>query len=88
MEQVSALEVQNTVLSIIAKMAESTPDRISLQDRFIGDLGFDSMQSMEALARIADVYEIQPNIEMILKLQTVGEVIEHLLSHLEEKMRL
>ncbi|MDA8138988.1 MAG: acyl carrier protein [Desulfobacteraceae bacterium] len=82
MDRSQVYQIQQTVVAIFARLAETTPDKIGPQDRFIGDLGFDSLKSMEALARITDAFGIEPDIERMLKMQTVGEVIEQLVKHL------
>ena len=85
MNQPTISAIHDEVLSIIAKLAETSPEKIKLDDRFVGELGFDSIKSMEALARITDKYEVEPDIEIILELQTVGEVIEYVTRVLSTK---
>lgn len=82
MDIVSADTLEQAFFAVVARLAGTTADRIRPSDRFVGDLGFDSLKSMECLARITDLLDVQPDIDTLLECQTVGEVIDQLKGYL------
>jgi len=80
---VSKDQIQKDLYGIVARLAAITPDRIKPEQRFKEDFGFDSLKSMEALARITDLYNFTPDLNEIMSLQTVGEVIDYLAEKLK-----
>jgi acyl carrier protein len=82
MDNVSSDTLQGQFIAIVAKLAGTGPDRIRLSDRFVDDLGFDSLKTMECLARITDLLDVQPDIDALIERQTVGDVIDFLNGYL------
>jgi acyl carrier protein len=82
MDIVSTDTLEQAFIAIVAKLAGTRADRIRLSDRFVGDLGFDSLKTMECLARISDLLDVQPDVDALLERQTVGEVIDYLRGYL------
>jgi acyl carrier protein len=71
-------KIQADIYKIISKLAGITPEKLNKTDRFREDLGFDSLKSMEALSRITEFYDIDPDPHEILELQTLGDITEYL----------
>ena len=78
MENITAEQIRKDFVAIAAKLSGMKADRINDTDRFREDLGFDSLKSMEAISRITELYDFEPEIEEIMDLQTVVEVIDYL----------
>ena len=82
MGTVSTDTLEPAFIAIVAKLAGTSAERIRLSDRFVGDLGFDSLKTMECLARVTDLLDRQPDIDALLERQTVGDVIDYLREYL------
>lgn len=82
MAGVSKDQIRKDFLDIIAKLAGKPASQLKDTDRFRDDLGFDSLKSMEAISRITDCYDFDPDLDDLMNLQTVGDVIEYLVEKL------
>ncbi len=76
-------ELQKTVFEIVAELVSADPSEIQGQDRLREDLGLDSMQSMELLSRVSETFDIDPDLEEVMGLQTVDAVVASLSNYLD-----
>ena len=65
------------IKEMICEYVEVDPDSITLESRFIEDLGFNSYDFMSMLGEIEERYEITLNEEDILGIHTIEEAIEY-----------
>ena len=65
------------IKEMICEYVEVDPDSITLESRFIEDLGFNSYDFMSMLGEIEERYEITVNEEDILGIHTIEEAIEY-----------
>jgi acyl carrier protein len=82
MGSITADQIRKDFLSIIAKLSGKKADQLKDEDRFKEDLGFDSLKSMEAISRITEMYDFEPDLDEIMELQTIIDVIRYLESKL------
>ncbi|MFC1609768.1 acyl carrier protein [Myxococcota bacterium] len=66
------------VQNVVAELADIEPSEVKGADRLREDLGLDSLQSMELLSRVSEEFDIDPDMEEVMKVTTVGEVITSL----------
>jgi acyl carrier protein len=76
--ELTAEQVRNEFLTIIAKLAGKKPADLKDSDRFREDLGFDSLKSLEAISRISEIYDFIPDLDEIMDIQNIGDVIKYL----------
>jgi len=74
----SKTQLQEYVLKVVAELTSIAPSDIGGNDRLREDLGLDSLQSMEMLSRVSEEFNIDPDMEEVMKLNTVEEVINSL----------
>ena len=65
------------IKEMICEYVEVDADSITLESRFIEDLGFNSYDFMSMLGEIEERYEITVNEEDILGIHTIEEAIEY-----------
>ena len=82
MIKISKEKFKKDLLDIIAKLGGTTPDKIKDSDRLKEDLGFDSLKKMEALSRITEQYEIDPELEEITELSTIEDILNYMEKYL------
>ncbi len=68
-------QVSDRVLAIVAELTNTKVADIKGTDRLREDLGLDSMQSMEMLSRVSEEFEVDPDMEKAMAVQTVDEVV-------------
>ncbi len=78
MSSITREKIQADVLKIIALLGETKPEKLKLEDRLREDLGFDSLKSMEALSRITELYEVDPELDEVMELKTLKEIVDYM----------
>lgn len=63
---------------MISELTGVDGGEVASDDRLMEDLGMDSLQSMELLSRLSEEYEIDPDMEDVQGVQTVGDVVAFL----------
>lgn len=67
--------LQNELIEIISRIVEIEPEKITLDAKFVEDLGMDSMMALEILAGIEKKYKIQVPEEKLSKLINLKEAV-------------
>jgi len=78
MNGITREKIQADLFKIIALLGETKPEKLKLEDRLREDLGFDSLKSMEALSRITEKYEIDPELDEVMELKTLKEIVDYM----------
>lgn len=84
MSSLTKEQIQHEINKIVSKLAGISQEKLNISDRFREDLGFDSLKSMEALSRITEFYDIDPDPHEILELQTIGDITEYLFNFINQ----
>ncbi|MDE6727131.1 MAG: acyl carrier protein [Oscillospiraceae bacterium] len=63
---------------MICNYVEADPEKITLESKFIDDLGFNSFDFMSLLGEVEDKYGVRVNEEEILDLATVGDAVNYI----------
>ena len=75
-------EFTRTLYQIIAKLAEVDRSEIGGGDHLREDLGLDSLKSMELLSRISERYDIDPDMDDVMAVDTVDDILAYLSKYL------
>lgn len=67
---------------LICNYVEVEPEKITLESKFVDDLGFNSFDFITLLGEVEEKYNVHVNEEEVLGLATVGDAIEYI-----EKLR-
>ena len=63
---------------LICNYVEAAPETITLDSKFIDDLGFNSFDFMSLLGEVEEKYNVRVNEEEIIELATVGDAIDYI----------
>jgi len=69
-------DIENDLRNLVAEIIEKEPDEIKSNDRFIEDLGVDSMMALEMLAGIEKKYKITIPEEKLAEFTTLDSIIK------------
>ena len=70
------MNLENEIKELIAGILEIDKDAITLEAKFVEDLGMDSMMALEILASIEKKFKIQIPEEQLAKLNSLKDAIE------------
>ena len=63
---------------IICNYVETTPESITMETRFMEDLGFTSFDFMSMLGELEDEFDVEINQQEVANVRTVGEAMAYL----------
>ncbi len=68
-------DIEAYVRNVVAELISVEPTEIHGSDRLREDLGLDSLQSMELLSRVSEQFNIDPDMDQVMKVATIDEVV-------------
>jgi acyl carrier protein len=83
--EITQEQLRNDLLKTLSKLAGIEIDQIKAEDRLREDLGLDSLQSMELLSRISDLYELDLEVEDVMDVETVEDVVTQLYEYIKSR---
>jgi acyl carrier protein len=81
---IDRVEFEETLYTTLSKLAGVPRGDIRPGDRLRDDLGLDSLKSMELLSRISERYDIDPDMEDVMAMETVEDVLAHLSKYIAQ----
>ena len=76
--------VDERVVAIVAEQLGVNKDQINLETSFVNDLGADSLDTVELVMELEEEFDINIPDDAAEKIQTVGQAIDFIQSHLEK----
>ena len=71
----------DTVKSLIAKQLKADESTITRETRLVEDLNADSANGMVRIMHLEDQFGIMVEDDQIMKMKTVGDVVDYIESH-------
>jgi acyl carrier protein len=78
-------EVEEQVISIVAEQMGVDKGQITRETNFVQDLNADSLDTVELVMEFEDAFETSIPDEEAEKIQTVGQAIDYIKSHLDRQ---
>ena len=75
-------EIQEKVVKIIVDKLGVKESEVTLESTFTGDLGADSLDTVELVMEFEKAFGVQVEDEAAEKFQTVGDVVAYIEAHL------
>jgi acyl carrier protein len=75
------MDIESKVKSIIAQHFQEDASKITREQKFIEDLGADSLQVVELVLSFEENFEIDIPDEDTEKIRTVGDAIDYISAH-------
>jgi len=79
------VEILEKVKKVVSEVLGVDEDKIKLEDRFVEDLGAESVQSLELVAAFEEEFDIEMDEEKALEVKTVGKAVEFIKEYLSKK---
>ena len=76
MSEIDRKTLENELRAIVAEIMEVEPEKITLEAKFIEDLGMDSMMALEVLASVEKKYKLKIPEDYLMKVTTLAGLIE------------
>ncbi|MCM8771521.1 MAG: acyl carrier protein [Candidatus Omnitrophica bacterium] len=79
------LEILERVKKVVSEVLGVDKDKITPEDRFVEDLGAESVQGLELIAAFEEEFGIEMDEEKALEVKTVGKAVEFIKEYLAKK---
>ena len=83
--QLSEEKIREVCLKTIARELDLPPGEVKLDSNLRDDLDLTSLDAMNVIMALEDEFGQEADIEQILELQTVQQLVDYLLSLLEQQ---
>lgn len=77
-------EIESKVIDIVAEQMGTDKAEINRETHFINDLNADSLDTVELVMEFEDEFETSIPDEEAEKIQTVGDAIEYIKTHMDK----
>ena len=78
-------EIEARVRKVVAQVLGIEEGSMTLESQFVEDLGAESVQSLELVAGFEEEFDIEMEEDAALQVKTVGNAVEFIKKHLDEK---
>jgi acyl carrier protein len=78
------IEIIERVKRVVSEVLGVDKDKIKLEDRFVEDLGAESVQSLELVAAFEEEFDIEMDEEKALEVKTIGKAVEFIKEYLKK----
>ncbi|HOK55747.1 MAG TPA: acyl carrier protein [bacterium] len=78
------VEIIERVKKVISEVLGVDTDKIRLEDRFVEDLGAESVQSLELVAAFEEEFGIEMDEEKALEVKTVAKAVDFIKEYLKK----
>ena len=78
-------QIKEGVISIVSELLGKPAEEISLESKFVEDLGADSLDNVELVMAMEQKFEIEIPDEKSTEITSVGEAIKHVQEHFQNK---
>ena len=85
MANIESKQLEQELRELVAEIVEIDPAKITLEARFVEDLGMDSMMALEILASLEKKYKIKIPEDYLGKVSTLSKLIEIAENFIEKK---
>jgi acyl carrier protein len=77
--------IRDRVVEIVCEQMGAAKEKVNEQTSFINDLGADSLDTVELVMEFEDEFDLNIPDEDAEKIQTVGDAIKYIESHVQQK---
>jgi len=81
----TAVEIEEKVVQIVSEQMSVDKKEIARETSFVNDLNADSLDTVELVMELEDEFDLTIPDEEAEKLKTVGEAIDYIKKHIEDK---
>ncbi len=81
----TAVEIEEKVIQIVSEQMSVDKKEIARETSFVNDLNADSLDTVELVMELEDEFDLTIPDEEAEKLKTVGEAIDYIKKHTEDK---
>jgi len=81
----TAVEIEEKVIQVVSEQMSVDKSEVSRNTSFVNDLNADSLDTVELVMELEDEFDLTIPDEEAEKLRTVGEAIDYIKNHLEDK---
>lgn len=78
-------KLEASVCAIIADLIQRPDADIRADDHLLDDLGLDSLQEMELVSRLSEEYEVDPDLDELIDIETVADVVAFIGRYVEAR---
>ncbi len=78
-------QIKEGVINIVSELLGKPAEEISIESKFVDDLGADSLDNVELVMAMEQKFEIEIPDEKSMQITSVGEAIKHIQEHFRNK---